>query len=248
MTKSSEVSLAQNLSADSISSRTEILQGIRDALPVLVAVIPFSAVFGAVAIESGLTFIQMLVTSLSIYAVASQYVMLDLMGQGVPAWSVILAVFAVNFRHVLYSASVGRHMGTFSNLQKAVAFFLLVDPQYAACEARAAKQRLRPAYYFSYAATVYLTWIGVNCIGALFGSFIEDPTAFGLDFILPLYFTGLVLGFRQRAGFLPVLVASGCVSLLTYFTIGSPWHITIGGGAGLVVAAVLSKPVMAEEV
>ncbi|WP_419901785.1 AzlC family ABC transporter permease [Kiloniella sp.] len=180
---------------------------------------------------------------MSIYAVASQYVMIDLMGQGVPAWSIVLAVFAINFRHVLYSASIGREMKIFSSFQKAIAFFFLVDPQYAASESRALRTGLQPAYYFSYAAIVYTTWIVSNCVGGLFGSLIVEPEKYGIDFILPLYFTGLVMGFHKRPNFAPVLVMSGGVSLLAYFTIGSPWHITLGGIAGLVVAAVLSRPV-----
>ena len=221
---------------------TEVRQGIRDAVPILVAVVPFAAVFGAIAIESGLSFGEMLLTSMSIYAGASQYLMVDLLGKEVPAWSIVLSVLAINFRHVLYSASIGRKMRAFSPWQKAAAFFLLVDPQFAAAEARALKGGLRPAYYFSYAAMVYVTWIATNCIGALFGALIENPALYGVDFILPLYFTGLVVGFHKRPGFLPVLLVSGCASLAIYFTIGSPWHITLGGLAGLILAAALSRP------
>ncbi len=226
-----------------ISMASDIKDGVKDVSPILFAIVPFAAVFGAVAIESGLSFGETMLTSLSIYAAASQYVMIDLMGQNVPVWSIVLAVFAVNFRHVLYSASIGRTMGAFSTLQKALAFFLLVDPQFASSESRAAKSGLRPAYYFAYAAMIYSTWIAANCVGALFGSLIDSPATYGLDFILPLYFTGLVAGFHKRPNFAPVLAISASVSLLAWFTIGSPWHITFGGIAGLITAAALSKPV-----
>lgn len=222
--------------------RTELREGATDAIPILVALVPFSIVFGAIAIESGLSFGETLLTSMSIYAVASQYVMLDLMGQSVSAWLIVLSVFALNARHLLYSAAIGRSMRDFSFPAKALGFFLLVDPQYAAAEARAAEHRLTPVYYFSYAAVVYTTWIIANCIGALFGALIDDPGRYGLDFILPLYFTGLVMGFRRRQNFLPVLIVSAAVSLVAFFTLGSPWHITIGGLAGLVAAACFSRP------
>lgn len=222
--------------------RFDVLDGIRDSLPILFALVPFSAVFGAVALEKGLTFGELMLASISIYAVASQYVMVDLIARDVPAWSIVLTVFAVNFRHVLYSASIGRHMGGFSALQKAAAFFLLVDPQYAASERRAGDTGLRPAYYFAFAGSVYGTWIASNLLGAGFGSLIENPEAFGLDFILPLYFAGLIAGFRKRTGFGVILLTSAGVSVLCYFTVGSPWHITLGGAAGLLVAAATSRP------
>ena len=223
------------------TQRADAVDGIKDALPILIAVIPFSAVFGAVAISKGFSFAELMLASASIYAVASQYVMVDLISQEVPAWSVMLSVFAINFRHVLYSASLGRHMQTFSFAQKTLAFFLLVDPQYAASEARATQSILRPSYYFAYAATVYVTWMSANALGAIFGTLIEHPEKFGIDFILPLYFMGLVAGFRQRPQFFLILAVSCAVSWLSYFTLGSPWHITLGGLAGLSAAAITAK-------
>ncbi len=222
--------------------RRDVRDGIRDALPVIFAVLPFAAVFGALANDSGFSLSETMLASGLIYAGASQYVMLDLRGQQASAWLIVLAIFAVNFRHVLYSASIGRHLQAFTGWQKALALFLLVDPQSAAGEERAATSGLRPAYYFSYAAVIYGVWMVGNVIGALFGNLIEDPAVFGFDFILLLYFTGLIVGFRTRPNFFWVLLASVLASLLAFWTVGSPWHISIGGGVGLLVAAMLVNP------
>ncbi|MFT6659418.1 AzlC family ABC transporter permease [Maritalea sp.] len=221
---------------------SEVRDGVREALPILVAIIPFAVMFGAVAVKAGFSVSQTVMTSAFIYAGASQFVMLDLLGQQAPAWSIILAVFALNFRHVLYSASLSQHLGSFSPIQKAGAFFLLVDPQFGMAETRAAKRKLQPSFYFSYAVLLYLTWIFMSFLGALFGSFITDPAAIGVDFILPLYFTGIVLGFRQRRFFWPIFVVSGISSALAYLAFGSPWNIAIGGIGGMIFAAVMSKP------
>ncbi|MEL6966377.1 MAG: AzlC family ABC transporter permease [Pseudomonadota bacterium] len=215
----------------------------RDALPVLLAIVPFAAVFGALAREQGFSILEIMVASGSIYAGASQYVMLDLWGQKAPAWSIVLAVFVVNFRHILYSAAVGRRLTAFSRPQKAVGFFLLTDPQFATAERRLVNHgRIEPAYYFAYGCSLYSVWMASNALGAVFGALIEDPAAFGFDFILPLYFVGLVMGFKARPNFLIVVIVSGVASLIAFNTVGSPWHITLGGLAGLVLAAVLSKP------
>jgi len=220
----------------------EVRDGVKDGLPIIAAIVPFAVLFGAVAVKAGFSISQAVMTSAFIYAGASQFVMLDLLGQQAPAWSIILAVFAVNFRHILYSASLSTHLSAFSPLQKAGAFFLLVDPQFATAESRALKGKLRPAYYFAYAGMLYTTWIITSFLGALFGSFITNAAAFGIDFILPLYFIGLVLGFRARRFFWPIFVVGGLVSMLAYFTLGNPWNIAIGGIAGMVFAAAMSKP------
>ena len=78
-------------------------------------------------------------------------------------------------------------------------------------------------------------------LGALFGRLIENPATYGFDFILPLYFTGMVMGFHKRPNFLAIMLVSVACSLAAWFTVGSPWHISIGGIAGLLLAAALSK-------
>ncbi len=65
----------------------------------------------------------------------------------------------------------------------------------------------------------------------------------GIDFMLPIYFMCLVMGFRARANWLPVVAASAVCSTVGYHIAGSPWHVTIGAAAGILVAALLAKPV-----
>ncbi|MEL6734585.1 MAG: AzlC family ABC transporter permease, partial [Pseudomonadota bacterium] len=97
--------------------------------------------------------------------------------------------FVVNFRHILYSAAVGRRFTRFPPVKKVLAFFLLTDPQFATAERRMVTHgSIAPAYYFAYGLSLYSVWMISNALGALFGALIEDPAAFGFDFILPLYF------------------------------------------------------------
>lgn len=221
---------------DHPSLRAEALLGARRSLPVLVAVMPFAAVFGAVAAErwSGA---EALMASALVYAGASQYVMLDLHGQGVPAWAILLTVVAVNFRHVLYSAAIGRRMGAFGPAQKALAFFFLVDPQFAEGERRAREARLTPAFWFGYAATIYTLWMTANAAGVVFGALIEDPARWGLDLVLPLYFLALVVAMRGANRYGGIVLVSAATALAAHGWLGTPWHIMTGGVAGMLYAA-----------
>ncbi len=72
--------------------------------------------------------------SATIFAGASQLVGVELFQHSVQPWLVVLSVFAVNFRHVLYSAAITRHFTGFSLPQKLISFFLLTDPQFAEAE------------------------------------------------------------------------------------------------------------------
>lgn len=229
-----------------INRKSEIIDGLKLFLPLSLATAPFGLLFGAVAVEKGLSTAELLLMSASLFAGASQFVTLDLWGYPLAYGSIILAVFAVNFRHILYSASLGRKMGAFSGWQKLLAFLLLVDPQWAAAEMRAEERKnkggLQPSFYFALALPLYIWWVFNTWIGSVFGALISNPEALGFDLILPIYFLGLTMSFRKRHNWLPVVLVSAVVSIVVYLTLGAPWHIGLGGAAGIIVAAIMGKP------
>ena len=224
--------------------RGDARDGLVDVLPVLATIVPFAALYGALATAQGFSAFQTLLASGAIYAGASQYLMLDMLGQGLSAAAILPAVLAVNFRHVLYSAAIGRRLGRFGTAQKALAFALLVDPAFAAGErrARARPDGLAPAYYFAYALAVYATWMVSNVAGIAFGALVESPESFGLDLILPLYFLAIVLGFRTSPGFAGTLAVAATASVAVHAALGPPWHILSGAAAGLAYAAATARP------
>ncbi len=235
------------MAAEAISegrTRSDFWDGVRLSMPVVVASAPFAVLFGALAVDNGFSVPEAFLMSAMIYGGASQMVGIELFGQHVAPWLIVLSIFAVNFRHVLYSAAVGRRIVRFTAAQKALAFFLLVDPQFAETESRAeAGKAVSFIWYMGFATPMYLLWVGEAWIGARFGNLITDPHAIGIDFMLPIYFMCLVMGFRARANWLPVVAASAVCSTVGYHIAGSPWHVTIGAAAGILVAALLAKPV-----
>ncbi|MDJ0613522.1 MAG: AzlC family ABC transporter permease [Rhizobiaceae bacterium] len=210
------------------------------------AVAFFGMLFGATGVNNGLTFWQTLGSSAAVFAGASQFVFLELYNQQVPVWLVLLTVFAVNFRHFLYSASVGRHLDQFNWVQKYFGFFFLSDPAFAASEQKAEQGKLTPAYYFGYASSLYPVWLIVTALGAYMGNLITDPNALGMDMLLSIYFLALLMGFRSRPNWLTVVLASAVVSAIVYKWLGAPWHITLGALAGIVLAAAIGKPTPSE--
>ena len=224
------------------SAKSDFWQGLRDCLPIMFAVAFFGLLFGATSVNNGLTFWQTIGSSAAVFAGASQFVFLDLYNQQAPVWLVLLTVFAVNFRHVLYSASIGRYMQSFSPFQKYFSFFFLSDPAFAAGEKRAGEGRLTIGYFLGFAASIYPLWLISTAVGAWAGNLITNPRALGMDMLLSFYFLALLVGFRSRPNWLSVVLASGIASTLVYQWLGSPWHITIGSLVGIALAAFLGKP------
>ncbi len=224
---------------------TDVRAGLIEGLPILVATMPFALVFGAIAVHGGLTTWDAVLLSATVYAGASQMVSIELFSQNVPAWSIILSVFAVNFRHVLYSAALTKVIRGEGALSKAVVFALLVDPQFALTAKRAAEgRRFSMAWYLALGLPIYVNWIIMTAIGASFGALIDDPDSFAVDLLLPIYFLALVMNFRGRPNWGLAVGVSAVVSTIVYYAplagftfLGPPWHVTLGGLAGVLAAA-----------
>lgn len=220
-------------------ARTEFLSGARRAIPVVVAASPFGALFGALAVDNGFSVFDALLMSVTVFGGASQMVGIELFGHTIAPWLIVFSIFAVNFRHVLYSAAIGRHFAHWPLWQQAVGYFLLTDPQFAEAESRGQRERLPFAWYFGLGLALYVSWNAATLLGALFGKLVPDPHAFGLDFLLSIYFLGIVMGFRKRPMWLPIVLVSGVASIVAYKFVGSPWHVSLGALAGIVLALIV---------
>src|SRR5574342_823390 len=89
-----------------VTGRSEFLAGLRAELPILVGVVPFGLIYGALAVGAGLPPDTALAMSSIVFAGSAQFVGTQLIGVGSPALVVILTTLVVNLRHMLYSASV----------------------------------------------------------------------------------------------------------------------------------------------
>ena len=226
-------------SEPSMAPRQLILLALRDIAPVMLAALPFGVVIGALAAKKGLPFDQIMLMSGLIFAGASQFVALELWGVPPPFWLIVFSVLAVNFRHILYSAALGRKMRHWTPVGRYGGFALMVDPVYVLGELRGGA-RLSGVYYAAIAVPLYFGWLIATALGALFGRLIEDPKDFGLDFVLAAYFIYLVAQFRERPNAVPIILASAVLAIAAFLTIGPPWHIASGAFAGIAVAAGLA--------
>jgi Predicted branched-chain amino acid permease (azaleucine resistance) len=221
-----------------ITGRKEFYAGARAILPLLVAVIPVGAVFGAAAVTTGLTVAEAVLMSALVFAGGSQFVAMDIWTH--PAsWSGIgFAALLVNLRHVLMGASIAGKMQRFTRLQTLGAMPFLADELWAMSEMRARSGfGLSPAWYAGIVAPFYAAWVVSTLTGALVGNVLGDPVVVGLDFAFPAVFIVLILGFWKGRSTAAVIVASALSALLVRELAEGVWYILAGAGAGLVCAA-----------
>jgi len=226
-----------------ISSNLEFRDGVKTSLPFILSVFPFGMVVGTLGVNSGAGYAEVLLQSVLFFAGASQTVMWELYPAGLSIWVIALAIFAVNFRLVLYSAAIGRRLEPLPKRRMLAALFLLQDVSLAVGLRRAdTPAGLSWHYYMGLSLVLYATWIVSVALGAGFGAFISDPRAVGLDILVPVYFLCLVMGFRAKPNAAVIFAVSAGVALLVYVFVGAPYHIGVGGLLGMLVAAILAKP------
>ncbi|MEO0637544.1 MAG: AzlC family ABC transporter permease [Pseudomonadota bacterium] len=216
--------------------------GVSEVLPFLLTVLPFGMVVGALAANAGWPLPVALLQSALFFAGASQVVTIELFGQGQPVWVIALAVFAVNFRMVLYSAAIGRKLEPMAMPRVMSVLYLLQDISFVMGLKQAERQRLTYGYAMGNALLLYLAWIVATGFGVVFGNLIEDPQAVGLDMLVPIYFLLLALGFRSKPNSVWVFASSALAAGIAYLAFGSPYHIAAGGLVGMGCAGLLARP------
>ena len=220
--------------------RREVRAGLRDIAPIVVAAVPISLLFGAVAAAKGLTPFEVTVMSALVFAGGAQFAAIETWIHPAPILTLAFATLLINVRHVLMGASLSPKV-RMSRIQKFLAFFFLTDEAWALSERRAMDRPVTGAYWAVMGIVLWANWTLFSGLGAFLGSFLGDPERIGADFAFTALFIGLVAGFgRSRVTLVTVAVSAGVAALVHYF-IGAPWHVASGALAGI-AAAYIAAP------
>ena len=193
----------------------EFWSGVRDEAPILLGVVPFGLLFGALAISTHLSTLAAQAMSSIIFAGSAQFIAAQLIGAGSSGLVILMVVFVVNLRHALYSASVAPHVRHLGTGWKLLLSYLLTDEAYAVTITHYNREGDSPDrhwYFFGAGLTLWSAWQASTAVGIFIGA--QIPASWPLGFVLPLTFIALVVpALKDRAGVAAALVA-GLVGLL----------------------------------
>ena len=180
----------------SLSSRRLFLLGVRDTVPLLVAATPFAIIYGALGISSGLSEWLVIAMSVFVFAGASQFIAVTLLASATAFPVILLTVFIVNLRHMLYAASLMPQIEKVPHWLRAPMAFWLTDETFAVVSTRLSArpgQREFIIYYLGSAISMYLNWIFFSWLGMTLGQNIPDIGSWGLDVAMVVAFVGIVV-------------------------------------------------------
>ena len=105
--------------------------GARAEIPLLIGVIPFGLIYGALALNAGLSPVAAQMMSSIVFAGSAQFITAQLVHEATPGLVIVLTIAVVNLRHILYSASLAPYVASLPTRWKAILSYLLTDEAYA---------------------------------------------------------------------------------------------------------------------
>ena len=201
-----------------MSKKTEnLLKGFYDVSPLLLPVVPFGIIFGAVGIELGFGPYITYATSIIIFSGASQIVFFQLLSNGASSLIAITSSSVVSTRHLLYGAVVAQYLSKLSLMWKIFLSYLLTDQAFAVSQEffkKNSNDEYKHYHLLGAGLTLWIVWQLTTVIGILLGSIV--PEELGLSFTIPLTFLALLINYFRKIDHLIVIFLSGLSSILFY--------------------------------
>ncbi len=221
-------------------------EGVKDAVPVIMGYLAIGLAFGVVAKTAGITVPEVAVMSLILYAGSAQFVTVGLIAAGVPASAIIVTIFLVNVRHLLYSAAISPHVRHLKLWQNALIGAELTDETFAVASSRLGQGvPARAGWFLGINNISHATWIVCTTAGAVLGSAITDIRALGFDFALAAMFAALlILQINNRPTWMPAVAAAavgGGVALCASLVVPASWAIIAATLTAATVGMVLEE-------
>tara|TARA_X000000368_G_C22910120_1_gene658199 strand:- start:87 stop:782 length:696 start_codon:yes stop_codon:yes gene_type:complete len=194
-----------------------IVRGVIDVIPLLIPVVPFGIIFGAIGIELGFGPYVTYATSIIIFSGASQIVFFQLLSAGASSVVAITSSSVISTRHFLYGAVINQYLSNLSIYWKIGLSYILTDQAFAVSNEyfkKNKKDKFKHYYLLGSGITLWIVWQLTTIIGILLGSIV--PEELGLTFTIPLTFLALLVNYFRKIDHLLIIIISGVISLTLY--------------------------------
>lgn len=219
-------------------TRQGVWRGFVLAQPLAPGVAVYGLVFGALAGERGLSWLQSLLMSVFVYSGSAQLAALQVWSaQSSAVLALVLTVVAINARYLLYSAAIQPWLSQVSRPQALGTLFLLGDGSWALAMREYAAGYRDAGFILGSGLAGFIPWIVGTLVGQLLASEMPDPRAWGLDFMLPAFAAAIGMSlWRGRADLVP-LACAAAVALSMQLLAPSGWTVVLAGLAAGVAGA-----------
>ena len=213
--------------------------GVRAEIPLLIGVIPFGLIYGALALGAGLSSAAAQMMSSIVFAGSAQFITAQLVHDSTPGFVIVLTIAVVNLRHMLYSASLAPYVASLPTRWKILLSYLLTDEAYAPTIIHYEKEGPTPyAHWFWLGAgcALWFFWQTSTALGIFLGAAI--PESWSLDFALPLTFIAMLVPVLRGRPAIAAALSAGVVALIA-FSLPYKLGLILAALVGILVGTVL---------
>jgi predicted branched-subunit amino acid permease len=168
-------------------ARRELLA---DAIGVGVATGAYGISFGAIAVTSGFSVAEACALSLLVFTGASQFALVGVVGAGGTALSASATALLLGTRNTLYGLKLSSLLHL-RRRERVLAAQLVIDES-TAMALKPADERDARLGFFATGLAVFVLWNLATVIGAVAGTAMGDPAAYGFDSAVPAAFLALL--------------------------------------------------------
>lgn len=224
-------------------SRSAVIRGAIEMLPLCVSVIPWGILAGSMAVQAGLSFWQSIGMSAIVFAGAAQLVTLGLTMAGANILTILVSVFFITSQHFIYGLTLREFVSCLKTRLRLPIGFLLTDELFALSETKNKRTELTPGYLIGAGLTFYLSWNIFSLMGVVMASSVPDLDKYHLDYSIVATFITIVVPMVKKISTLVGVAVSLVLSMvLSYYRFEGA--IVLAGLCGMfssVVAAGLLK-------
>ena len=213
------------------------LRGARAILPIAPGAVAFGLVYGFLAGERGLSALEIGLTSMLVFAGASQFLALELWGDPLPIVGLVLGVLVINLRHLLMGPALLPWLAHLPPAKAYASLYFMTDEAWGVSVAEERRGGRDAAYLLGAGFGLYIFWVVSTILGRVAGDLTFLVENWGLDYLTTAFFVALLAGFwRGRGDALPWLVAGG-VAVAAKWSLPGTWYIVLGAVSGSLVGA-----------
>lgn len=220
---------------------TDLIDGMRSAVPIFIGYFTTSTAFGILALASGLSPLDTVLFSMTNLTGAAQFMAINLMASSAIAGEIIISVALMNLRYFVMSASLARKLGLKKLHDKAIISFGITDEVFTVASLKAGEVSL--SFMHGLQFTSWLGWVCGTLAGVTMGTFLSQSLQDAMSGSLFALFAALLVpeikkGYRAAI----IAISSGIINTLLYYIchISAGWSIVISMLSITAIAAAFS--------
>jgi predicted branched-subunit amino acid permease len=217
--------------------------GARMAIPAMPGMVAFGLAVGATAARKGLTLLDSILMNFIVFAGAAQLVAMEIWPERFTAAAIAalaLIVATVNARILLVTASLYPWLGGSPAWQVYPTLYITTDSSWLVAMRYRGEGGSDAGVLLGASVVLAIAWIAATTAGYVGGALAGDPKKFGLDLVMPVFFTAMLVPLWRGARRAIAWVLAGAVALAVQYLFDGWLFIFAGAVAGCVLGGFIN--------